>query len=229
MKKIKPQCADFIYRIKEHTIIGFFRLKTLLAALACVASTAHAQPQRDSLPAGYPDKSIRMLVAVPANSGADIVARAVAQKLTQRWDRPVVIDNRAGAGGTIAMGLVAQADPDGYTFLVGSVGLVATATLLKKVPFDVRLAYEPIVQMTANLSLPVMSVEDLIAYAKSKPGALNYASSGNGSPTHLGMELFKSMAGVSMVHVPYKGVVQGLTDLIGGQIQVLFCSAVTRP
>ena len=229
---------EIAHRITGSTLTRAGLAACACAALACVAAASYAQgdpaPRTGPDHGGYPSRPIRLLVGVPPGSGSDIVARAVAQKLTARWGRQVVVDNRTGAGGIIAMELVAQAVPDGYTILVGSIGLVATATLLKKVPFDVRDAYVPIVQMTAqpyllliDPSLPVNSVRDLIAYARMKPNALNYASSGTGSTSHLGMELFKAMADVKITHVPYKGVVQGIIDLLAGQIQVLFGSAIT--
>ena len=182
----------------------------------------------------FPLRPVRMIVAVPPGNGADTVARSIAQRLTERWGRSVIVDNRSGAGGAIAMELTTRAAPDGHTLLFASIGLVATATLLQKVAFDTRRAFTPIAELTVqphllvvNPALPFAGVRELIAYAKANPGALNYASSGTGSGSHLGMERFKRMAGVDIVQVPYKGSAQAVADLAGGQIQVLFASAVT--
>jgi len=182
----------------------------------------------------FPQRPVRLIVAVPPGNGADTVARSIAQRLTERWARSVIVDNRTGAGGAIAMELTARATPDGHTLLFASMGLVATATLLKKVAFDTQHAFTPIGQMTVqpyllavNPALPFAGVRELIAYARANPGALNYASSGTGSGSHLGMERFKRMAGIDIVHVPYKGSSQAVADLAGGQIQVLFASAIT--
>ena len=158
---------------------------------------------------------------------------AIGQALSERWGQGVIIDNRTGAGGAIAMEVAAQAAPDGYTLLGGSTGTVATATLLQKVPFDTRRVYAPVLQMytqpyvlAAEPSLPVKSVRELIAYAKARPNALNYASTGIGSASHLGMEFFKSMAVISLVHVPYRGLGPAMVDVISGQIQLVFGAAI---
>lgn len=207
-------------------------LRGALVVLTCAAALAHGEP----LPKGradYPNKPIRILAGIPPGGGVDIVARAVAQKLSERWGQSVLVDNRTGAGGAIAMELAAQAGADGYTLLAGSVGTIASATPLKKVAFDTRKAYAPILQMNSQPyvlaiepSLPVNSVRELIAYAKNKPGALNYASTGVGSTSHLGMEFFKSVAGVDIVHVPYRGLGPAMIDVISGQIQLLFGAAI---
>ena len=184
--------------------------------------------------ADFPSRPVRLIVAVPPGNGADTVARSLAQRLTERWGRSVIVDNRSGAGGAIAMELTTRATPDGHTLLFASIGLVATAMLLKKVEFDPQRGFTPVAQLTTqpfllavNPALPFNSVRELIAYAKNNPGALNYASSGVGSGSHLGMERFKRMAGVDIVHVPYKGSSQAIADLAGGQIQLLFASALT--
>jgi tripartite-type tricarboxylate transporter receptor subunit TctC len=176
-----------------------------------------------------------MLVGTTPGGGTDIIARAVAQRLTERWGRAFIVDNRAGGNGTLAMVLLAQAAPDGHTLFVGTTDNVVIASLLKKVSFDTSKAYVPVIQtdaqpyvLTVNPSLPFNSVRELVAYARDKPGALNYGSSGGaGTTTHLGMELFKSIAGVDIVHVPYKGATVAAIDVIAGQIQILLGSAVT--
>jgi len=209
-------------------------LRAPLVILACVATATHAQQTPGELPGNYPSKPIRMLVGNAPGGGIDLTARAVAQKLTERWGRSVVVDNRAGASGVIAMDLTAQATPDGYTLLVTAGSLIGTATAQKKLRYDVRTAYAPITQLTSlyylllvTPSLPVNSVKDLIAYAKSRPGTLNYGSSGVGGAGHLAAELFSSMAGVRMVNVPYKGGGLVLADMISGHIQLGFTSTIS--
>ena len=197
--------------------------------LSCVISTAvHAQP------AGYPNRPVRVIVGSAPGGGADIVARAVSQHLAARWNRSFVVDNRGGGGGVIALEMLTQAAPDGYT-LFGGASLIVTATPMKKVKFDTRKVLVPIVQLTtspylllAPPALPAQAIKELIAYAKAKPNALSYGSAGIGSVAHLGTELFKYMAGgLDMVHVPYKGYGQALTDLMGGQIQLLLTSGLS--
>ena len=179
-------------------------------------------------------KPIRLLVGNAPGGGIDITARAVAQKLTDRWGRSVVVDNRPGASGLIAMEMAAQAAPDGYTLLVTSGSLIASAGVQNKVRFDVRKAYAPISQLTTvaymlmvTASLPVNTVTELVAYAKARPGALSYGSSGVGGAGHLAGELFCSMAGVKIVHVPYKGGALVLADMIGGQVQMGFTATIS--
>ena len=200
----------------------------VVGATTSFASSAADSPQR---PAGYPSRPIRVLVGSSPGGGVDFMTRSVAQRLTERWRRAVVVDNRTGGGGIIAVELLARAAPDGYT-LYGGGSQVVTATPLGKVPFDTRKVIDPVVQMTSSYyllvvpsALPVSSVKDLIAYIKARPSS--YGSAGFGSGTHLGTELFKFLAGVDMVHVPYKGNGQALNDLIAGQIQMLFTSTIS--
>ncbi|HKE38922.1 MAG TPA: tripartite tricarboxylate transporter substrate binding protein [Casimicrobiaceae bacterium] len=190
--------------------------------LVCLASASGAQ--------GYPNHAIRLVVPFPAGGTTDILARAVAQKLTEAVGQSVVVDNRPGAGGNIGADVVAKSAPDGYTLLMGTVGTHAiNPSLYAKMPYDHVKDFVPVVLvagvpnvLVVNPSLPVNSVADLIKLAKSKPGSINFASSGNGTSIHLSGELFKTMAGVDMTHVPYKGSAPALTDLIGGQVQVMF-------
>jgi tripartite-type tricarboxylate transporter receptor subunit TctC len=190
--------------------------------LACVAPGAVAQT--------YPNHVIRLVVPFPAGGTTDILARAAAQKLTESLGQAVVVDNRPGAGGNIGADLVAKSTPDGYTLLMGTVGTHAiNPSLYAKMPYDHVKDFVPVVLvagvpnvLVVNPSLPVNSVADLIKLAKSKPGAINFASSGSGTSIHLSGELFKTMAGVDMTHVPYKGSAPALTDLVGGQVQIMF-------
>ena len=166
----------------------------------------------------------------PAGGTTDILARDVAKKLTDTLGQSVVVDNRPGAGGNIGADLVAKAPPDGYTLLMGTVGTHAiNPSLYAKMPYDHIKDFVPVVLvagvpnvLVVNPSLPVNSVADLIKLAKSKPGAINFASSGSGTSIHLSGELFKTMTGVDMTHVPYKGSSPALTDLMGGQVQIMF-------
>lgn len=195
-----------------------------LAATGAVAATNNP----------YPTKPVRMLVGFAPGGGSDTLGRLVGQKLSENLGQPIVIDNRPGAGGVIAMELTARAPADGYTLMVVSGSSVVSATLVTKVAFDINKAFAPISLLATQpyvllvpQSLPVNSVKELIAHAKAKPGALNYGSSGHGSSAHLGMELFKQMAGVDMVHIPYKGIGPAIADLMSGRVQLLFGSAVS--
>jgi len=178
----------------------------------------------------YPSKPIRFVVAFPPGGGTDLVARTIAPRLAERLAQQVVVDNRPGAGGNLGTEIVAKSAPDGYTMLMGSVGpLAINASLFARMPFDplkdlapVTLAASTPNVLVVHPSLPVTTVRDLIALAKARPGAINFASSGQGTPAQLAGELFNSMAGVKMVHVPYKGSAPALADLLGGQVQVMF-------
>jgi len=193
-----------------------------LAALALFSTHAEAD--------AYPSKPIRFVVAFPPGGGTDIIARSIAQKLAERLAQQVVVDNRPGAGGNIGTDIVAKSAPDGYTMLMGSAGpLAINASLFATMPFDpVRdLAPVTLAASTPNVlvvhpSLKVQTVKELIALARARPGAINFASSGHGTPAHLAGELFGSMAGVKLVHVPYKGAAPALSDLLGGQVQIMF-------
>ena len=197
------------------------------ATLAAAASEASAQ--------SYPNRPVRILVPFPAGAGVDIVARMLGLPLTDLWGQAAVVDNRPGAGGTIACELAAKAAPDGYTLLLGNISTFAMApSLYKKVNYDPVQSFAPItlVNTSANVlvahpSVPATTTQALIALAKAKPGQINYASAGSGTSPHLAAELFKSMAGVDLVHVPYKGSPQALTDLLGGQTQIMFASLVS--
>ena len=178
----------------------------------------------------YPTKPIRLVVPFPAGGTTDVLARAAAQKLTETLGQPVVVDTRPGAGGNIGAELVAKSPPDGYTLLMGTVGTHAiNPSLYPKMPYDHVRDFVPVILVAGvpnvlviNPALPVNSVQELIAYAKANPGKLNFASSGNGTSIHLSGELFKTMAGVQITHVPYKGSAPALQDLVGGQVQLMF-------
>jgi tripartite-type tricarboxylate transporter receptor subunit TctC len=201
------------------------------ALLIALAMPVGAQAQEK--PSGYPTKPIRVIVGIAAAGGLDTMTRLGAQKLSERWGQPVIVDNRPGGGTVLAMDLVVKAPPDGYTLLAASDTLMMNG-VLKRAEYDVRTAFIPIVQLTTqpymlivNPSLPVKSVKELIAYAKSKPGALNYGSQGMGTTGHIGWERFRYMTGVDIVHIPYKGAAPAVIDVIAGQIQMTFSNVVT--
>ena len=195
----------------------------MAAAAAALPAPAFAQ---------YPDKPIRVIVGVPAGGTPDVVARTIQPGLSSVLGQQIVIDNRGGAGGMIAVELAARAIPDGYTLFFGSPGaLTILPHLQKKVPYDSINDFAPIslvgigpFLLIAHPAVPAKNVKDLIALARAEPGKLNYASAGNGTANHLAMELFKSMARVNVTHVPYKGAPQAVTDLLGGHVNLMFNS-----
>lgn len=205
-------------------------LNTLLASIIAVfgAAAAHAQSE-------YPSRPIRIIVPFPPGSGTDIVGRAIGQALGEAWKVSVIIDNRPGAGGTIGSDMVAKAAPDGHTLLLGNTSTLALApTLYSKLPYSPVSDFAPITLITTSHntlvlhpSVPARSVRELIALAKAKPKFISYGSAGNGTTSHLGGALFASMAGVEMVHVPYKGSAPSLTDLISGQLSLSFAAIAT--
>jgi len=200
------------------------------AALSLAVTLAILAPHAAAAADLYPARPIRFVVAFPPGGGTDIIARSIAHKLAERLAQQVVVDNRPGAGGNIGTDIVAKSAPDGYTVLMGSAGpLAINASLFASMPFDpVRdLAPVTLAASTPNVlvvhpSLRAATVKELIALAKARPGEINFASSGHGTPAHLAGELFNSMAGVKMVHVPYKGAAPALADLLGGQVQLMF-------
>jgi tripartite-type tricarboxylate transporter receptor subunit TctC len=190
-----------------------------------------------ALPAGsrlvwaqaYPTRPVRLVVTTPAGGSPDIIARLIGQWLSERLGQPIVVDNRSGASGNIGTEIVVRAPPDGYTLLMALSLNAINASLYNNLPFNfirdtapvASIASIPLV-MEVNPLVPAKTVPEFIAYAKANPGKINMASGGNGSPLHVAGELFKMMAGVDMVHVPYRGEAIALPDLIGGQVQVLF-------
>jgi len=181
----------------------------------------------------YPSKAIRLIVPFPPGGPADILSRAIGQRLTDDWGQQVVVDNRSGAGGVVGSEIAAKATPDGYTLLMGFVGTHAiNPSLYGKLPYDNVKSFEPVslvatatIVLVLHPSVPARSVRELIALAKSKPGDLTFGSPGNGTPQHLAGELFNTMAGIKMIHVPFKGAVPAINDLLGGRISLIFSSA----
>ena len=196
----------------------FINILTIAAALA--ALPAFAQP--------YPVKPIKLVAPSTPGDAPDVIARLVAEKLSTALGQQVVVDNRPGAGGVVGSDIVAKAPPDGYTLIMGNAGSHGiNAAVYTKLPYDIQRDFAPVSQvaiapnvMVINPSLPVTNVAEFIAYAKKQPGKLSYASGGNGSSAHMSMELFKSMAGVELEHIPYKGSSPALTDVVAGQCVV---------
>ena len=195
-------------------------MRFLVAVIAlALAGAAMAQ--------NYPTKAVRIVVPYPPGGGTDVVARTIAQKMNEMLGQPAIVDNRAGANGIIGTDQVAKAPADGYTVLITIASHAINPTLYAKLPYDTLADLAPVSLLaeypfviTVHPSIPAKTLKDFVAFAKSRPGQLAYASSGNGSGPHLGMELFKSMAGIDMVHVPYKGAGQAMTDLLSGQVPV---------
>jgi tripartite-type tricarboxylate transporter receptor subunit TctC len=196
-----------------------------------VVATLFAVPAASALAQAYPSKPIRLVVGFTPGGGVDINARLLGPKLTEYMGQQVIVDNRPGAGTNIANEFVAKSAPDGYTLLINTAAVAINMALYKKVPFDTLRDFAPISVfsqspniLVVHSSVPVKSVKELIALAKSKPGALNYSSAGSGTTQHLAAELFKLRTGVNIVHVPYKGSAPSLTALIGGEVSLTFAN-----
>ncbi len=204
----------------------------LFAAALGLALLAPAAPALAQAP--YPSRPVAIIVPFSVGGSTDLVARLVAQQLTGPLGVAVLVDNRVGASGVIGWDYVARAAPDGYTLITVEMSYAIAATLITKLPFDPKKSYAHITTavsvphvLVVNPAVPAKTVQEFIALAKSQPGKLFYGSGGNGTNTHLGAELFKSVTGVSLVHVPYKGAGAVLQDLMGGQVQMLITSAPT--
>jgi tripartite-type tricarboxylate transporter receptor subunit TctC len=204
--------------------------RSVVAALAAVAFSFPLSAAAQAWPA----KPVKMVVPFAAGGSTDTVARILSEKLTARLGQPVIVENRAGAGGSIGSDAVAKSAPDGYTFLVGTSSTMAILPYLyNKPPYDPNKDFAPVtllgtadIMVVVNANFPARNVKELITYAKANPGKVTFASGGNGSISHLLGEYFKSMAGVDMLHVPYKGDAPAVTDLIGGQVNMIFGTAV---
>jgi tripartite-type tricarboxylate transporter receptor subunit TctC len=197
--------------------------RIVCALIAALPLFAHVQANAQA----YPSRSIRLVVPYAPGSTTDTLGRVVGQKLTEALGQQVVIDNRAGAGGNIGTDIVAKATPDGHTLVVVPGSHAINPSLYRKLPFDAVKDFTPIALLGsaplligAHPSLPAATMKDLLALAKAKPGSIRYASGGSGSPSHLSMELLKTMAGIDLVHVPYKGGGSVLTALVSGEVQL---------
>ena len=199
-------------------------LSSLAVAVAVVAVAAG-----DVAAQGYPTKPIRLVAPSTPGDAPDVIARLVAERLSVVLGQQVVVENRPGAGGVVGSEIVAKAAPDGYTLIMGNAGSHGiNAAVYSKLPYDILKDFAPVSQIAiapnifvVNPGLPVKTIPEFIAYAKARPGQLSYASGGNGSSSHMSMELLKSMAGIDVVHVPYKGSTPALTDVISGQDAVM--------
>jgi len=203
----------------QHSLIAW---QAVCGIAACVAAAPASAQQ------AYPDKPIRIVVGYPPGGSSDFSARILAQRLSTALGQSIVVDNRGGAAGNIGTDIVAKAPADGYTFLFTTVSLSINETLYTKLPFDLKRDFVPVIflaelpnAMVVPASSPVKTVAEFIALAKAKPGQINFGSGGTGSSVHAMGELFKLMAGVDMVHIPYKGNAQALNDVIGGQVDMI--------
>src|SRR5687768_3213629 len=204
-----------------------------VAGSACAFLAFFGAPVQSAAPVSYPTKPIRFIITYPPAGNTDLVGRALAQKLSEAWGQQVIVDNRGGAGGVLGTVTAKQAPADGYTLLLGtSAGMVLNPLLTSKLPYDPFTDFAPVSLvivnpqvLVVNPALPAANVREFVSLAKSKPGQLNFGSSGVGTPNHLGGELLKAMAGIDIVHVPYKGGAASIADLIAAQVQLVFSSA----
>jgi tripartite-type tricarboxylate transporter receptor subunit TctC len=199
--------------------------RLVLMAAAAAAGLAHAQ--------NYPDKPVRLLVPFPAASATDVVARTIGQKLSEKWHQPVVIENKPGAGGNLGTEIGAKSPADGYTILMGTVANAISASLYRKLTYDFIKDFEPVTLMAvtplvlvANPKFPPNTLKEVVAYAKAHPGEVNFGSGGTGTSNHLAGEMLNTMAGIKMTHVPYKGTPAAYTDMLAGQVSLMFDNIV---
>lgn len=202
-------------------------IRTLVFCCSTLAML-HANAQ------SYPGRPVRVIVPFPPGAGVDITTRLFAPRLSETLGQPVVVENRAGAAGNIGAEVVARAAPDGYTLLAAPASLAISQTLYKKPPFDLLRDFQPAAMMASvpfvlvvHPSMPVKNLKDLIALARSRPGQINFASTGNGSGPHLTAEMLKMQARIDVVHVPYKGTPLAITDLLGGQVSFMFANTLS--
>src|SRR4030095_2081844 len=198
---------------------GLIRSAVIVSAL--IAGTAAAQQ--------YPVKPVRVIVNFPPGAGTDIATRLVTAKLTEMMGQQFIVDNRAGAAGNIGIEVAARAAPDGYTLLTATAAAAISQTMFSKIPFDLSRDFTPIAMIASapfvlavHPSVPAKALQELIVLAKSRPGQLSYATPGTGSSPHLAGELLKMQAGIDLLHVPYKGMVPAITDVIGGSVSIIF-------
>ncbi len=203
----------------------------LAGAMLCIAAWLGVPPDAVAQPA-FPSRPVQLIVPYTGGGGADVVMRAVAQRLADAWGKNVIVDNRAGASGMIGTEYVVKAEPDGYTLLGHTSSYPATAAIREKLPFDparsivtvATIAKTPLV-LVVHPSLPAKSVKELVALAKANPGKLNYSSAGTGGNNHFAASLFSSAAGISLTHIPYKGVAEASVAVMSGEVELLFASS----
>ena len=216
--------------MKLRALLKLRALFAIALAIACCPAPALAA---DSA-ASYPNRPIRIVVPFAAGGPSDVMARALAQKMTQEWGQPVIVDNRTGASGIIGADFVAKSAPDGYTLLQAQVGDAISVSLYSKLPYSFEKDFAPITLagltpfiLVAHPSVPAKNVQEMIALARARPGSLSFGSSGAGTASHLSGELLKSMAGIDILLVPYKGQSAATTDLLGGQVAMMFNNPIT--
>jgi tripartite-type tricarboxylate transporter receptor subunit TctC len=212
-------------------------MRTCLGVLLCFAVSVTSAADRSANDPGnaYPTRPIRLIITVAPGGGSDVTARTIGQKLTEAWGQQTIVDNRPGGNGIVGMDIAAHATPDGYTLVLGTIGPVAVNPgLYGKLPYDSLKDFAPIIRGVSALnvlvvhpSMPVRTVKELVAHARANPGKLAYGSSGVGFADHLAGELFSTLAGVKMNHVPYKGGAPAMLDLVGGNIQMIFATVST--
>jgi len=210
--------------------------RTILSAgwLALAAAGASAQTTSTGSGQAYPARPVRVLVGFPPGAGVDITTRLITPRLAEALGQQFVVDNRAGAAGNIAAELAAKTPPDGYTLLFASAPIVMSQSLYKNLNYNLERDFEPVgliasapFILVVHPSLPVKSVKELVALARSRPGQLSFASTGNGSTPHLSMEMFKTQAGIDLVHIAYKGTPQAVIDVMSGQVPVMFANTLS--
>ena len=217
-----------MFEEKNKTLIGWARAARALASVLVLAVSASVLAQ------GYPAKAVRVVVPYAPGGGSDVISRILAQRMSESFGRQFVIDNRAGANGIIGTEMVVQAPADGYTLLYVSSPHAVNPSMYRKLPYDTLKDLTPISEvaiasllLVVHPSLPVRTVGELVALAKARPGQIDYASGGSGGSPHLATELFKKMAGVNLIHVPYRGAGPALTDVLAGQVQVMFSASAS--
>ncbi|MDN3986966.1 Bug family tripartite tricarboxylate transporter substrate binding protein [Zwartia vadi] len=206
-------------------------LRTCALAIACASIAGGAQAQTPSV---WPDKAVTFIVPFPPGGPVDTTARLTTQAMSKNWSTPAVIDNKAGAGGIVGAQAAAKSAPDGNHFFFAAIHHAVLPSLKTKLPYDIQKDFVPVgmgarypIVLVVHPSLPVKSVQELIAYAKANPNKLSYSSAGTGGGTHLAGELFTSLTGVKMQHIPYKGSSPAMQDLVGGQVQLMFADATS--
>lgn len=220
------------FRSAVHVVVGVSFAACAMSAISLSAQAA--DKAADKAAGNYPVRPIRIIVTYPPGGGVDLAARVIGQKLIDAFGQQVIIDNRGGGGGNIAMEMGARAQPDGYTLTMSAAGPTAiNVSLYSKVPFDPVKDYAPVARVASTVyalvvhpSVEARSVKELIALARTRPGKLTFASAGIGAPPHLAGELLKTMAGIDIVHVPYKGTGPAIADLVGGQVTMMFSDAL---
>ena len=203
-----------------------------IALLAASLAASGATMAADAV--GYPVRSVRMIVPSAPGGGTDVMARIVAPKLAEAWGQQVLVENRPGAASIVGVEAAARAAPDGYTIMMVSSGFAINASLARKLPYDTDRDFAPVMQVSSvpnvlvvHPSLPARSLGELLAFTRSRPGQLNYASAGNGSSPHLSMELLRNMAGLDVVHIPYKGSGPAMFEVLSGQVTMMLPSLPT--